>query len=143
VRLPYDAPGGGDFALFAGGEYFAPVDGFYRVTVQWSISHVTGQPDTYFLLGIAVDGGFQRIRMGYVPAQIVGNPLPFATFAVDGVVPLRAGQRIGGMGGYSDRATDMATNVGSGEMHSYIEVAMIARLTPGTVIEPGPEDLLG
>jgi hypothetical protein len=142
VRLPYDTRGGGDDSLFSGEEYVAPVDGFYRVTVQWSISHVPSDPATTFLVGIAINGGFARINMGYVPVQIVGNPLPFATFAVDGVIPVNAGQRIGGMGGYSNRATDMATNVGSGDLHTYIEASLVAPLTPGTVIEPGPEDLL-
>jgi hypothetical protein len=145
TRLPYDTPGGGDASLFPTDEYVAPVDGYYRAIVSWAISHVAGQPDTYFLLGVSVDGGFQLVRMGYVPAQVAGNPLPFATFSIDGTVPLRAGQRIGGMGGYSNRSTDMATNVGGGEMHTYIEVVMVAPLAPGTVIEPGPttiEELL-
>jgi hypothetical protein len=141
TRLPYDTPGGGDASLFQGEEYVAPVDGYYRAIISWAISHNVGQPDTYFLLGVAVDGGFQLVRMGYVPAQVAGNPLPFATFAIDGTVPLRAGQRIGGMGGYSNRNTDMATNVGGGEMHTYIEVVMVAPLAPGTVIEPGPTTL--
>jgi microcystin-dependent protein len=145
TRLPYDTPGGGDASLWQGDEYVARVDGYYRAIVSWAISHNVGQPDTYFLLGVSVDGGFQLVRMGYVPAQVAGNPLPFATFSIDGTVPLRAGQRIGGMGGYSNRNTDMATNVGGGEMHTYIEVALVAPLAPGAVIEPGPttiEELL-
>jgi microcystin-dependent protein len=141
VRLPYDTRGGGDDSLFSGEEYVAPVDGFYRVTIQWSIQHTTGDPPTSFLMGIAINGGFSRINMGYVPIQTPGNPLPFASFAVDGVIAVNAGQRIGGMGGYSNRATDMATNVGAGDLHTYIEVSLVAPLAPGTVIEPGPEDL--
>jgi hypothetical protein len=143
MRLPYDTPGGGDASLFQGDEYVAPVDGVYRVTAQWSVSHITGDPPTSFLMGIALNGGFSRINMGYVPIQTPGNPLPFATFAVDGNVAANAGQRIGGMGGYSNRATDMATNVGSGDLHTYIEVSLVAPLAPGTVIEPGPETLVG
>jgi Collagen triple helix repeat (20 copies) len=141
VRLPYNVPGGGDDSLFVGDEYIAPVDGHYRATVQWSVAHTSAHPATAFLLGIAVDGGFQLIRMGYVPEQLAGNPLPFATFAVDGTVALRAGQKLGGMGGYSNRATDIASNVGSGEMHTYIEVTHVAPLAPGAVIEPGPTTL--
>jgi microcystin-dependent protein len=141
TRLPYDTPGGGDASLFPTDEYVAPVDGYYRAIISWAVSHTVGQPDTYFLLGVAVDGGFQLVRMGYVPAQVAGNPLPFATFAIDGTVPLRAGQRLGGMGGYSNRNTDMATNVGGGEMHTYIEVTYVSPLAPGTVIEPGPTTL--
>jgi microcystin-dependent protein len=143
VRLPYDVPGGGDDSLFSGEEYVAPVGGFYRVAIQWSIQHVTGDPPTSFLMGIAINGGFARINMGYVPVQTPGNPLPFATFAVDGTIAVNAGQRIGGMGGYSNRSTDVATNVGSGDLHTYIEVSLVAPLAADVVIEPGPEDLLG
>jgi hypothetical protein len=46
------------------------------------------------------------------------------------------------MGGYSNRDTDIATNVGSGQLHTYIEVTHVAPLDPATVIEPGPGDLL-
>jgi Collagen triple helix repeat (20 copies) len=142
VRLPYDRPGGGDDSLFLGEEYVAPVDGYYRAVAQWSIAHNLGAPPTTFLVGISVDGGFQLIRMGYVPEQITGNPLPFATFAVDGIVPLRAGQKLGAMGGYSNRDTDVAVNVGSGDLHTYIEVVMVAPLGSGAVLGPGRGDLL-
>jgi len=143
VQLPFDTPGGGLDGLFDQyGEYLCSTAGLYRVTVSWGIAHLLADPDTAFLLGITVNGGFQRISMGYVPQQVPGAMLPFAVFQLTSTVSAAVGNRIGGMGGYSNRATDMANNVGDGSMHSFIEVQRVGTIDAGTVIEDGPKDLL-
>ena len=125
--LPYNVPGGGDDSLFnAENEYVVPVAGLYRVAATWSIEHLMSAPATSFLLGITINGGFSRIAQRTEPAQPPGAILMFATFAVAGVVSVTAGQRLVVMGGYSNRDTNMATNVGGGELHSYIEVERVA-----------------
>jgi hypothetical protein len=125
--LPYNVPGGGDDSLFnAAGEYIAPVAGFYRVVAQWSVAHILTQPLTVFLMGIALNGGFARIKQGIAPIIPPESVLQFATFDIVATVEATAGQRIGVMGGYSNRVTDLATNVGSGELHSFVEVSRVA-----------------
>jgi microcystin-dependent protein len=128
--LPYDVPGGGDDSLFVADEYVVPEDGLYRVVVQWSIAHATSDPDTVFLMAIAINQGFARVVQQTAPALPAGAPLPFASFTAIGTVAVTAGQRIGAMGGYSNRATSLATNVGDGSMHTFIEVE---RVLPGPV----------
>ena len=124
--LPYDVPGGGDDSLFsAPGEYLVPETGLYRVTAQWSIEHLLTAPLTVFLMGIAVNTGFQRITQGIAPPLPPEAILMFATFTIGGTVPVNAGDRITVMGGYSNRATNLATNVGSGELHTFMEVSRI------------------
>jgi hypothetical protein len=125
--LPFNVPGGGDDSLFnAAGEYIAPVAGFYRVVAQWSVAHILTAPLTVFLMGIAVNGGFARIKQGIAPPVPPESVLQFATFDIVATVEATAGQRIGVMGGYSNRVTDLATNVGSGELHSFMEVNRVA-----------------
>ena len=125
--LPYNVPGGGDDSLFnAAGEYIAPVDGFYRVVGQWSIAHNPASPPTLFLIGISINGGFMRIKQGLVPQMPPESLLPMASFDITGTVQARTGERIGIVGGYSNRATDIASNVGDGSLHCFIEVTRIA-----------------
>jgi microcystin-dependent protein len=143
VQLPFDTPGGGLDTLFDQyGEYLCSTGGLYRVTVSWGIAHMPNDPETAFLLGITVNGGFQRIAMGYVPQQVPGSMLPFAVFSITSTVPALVGNRIGAMGGYSNRTTNLANNVGDGSMHSFIEVQRVGTIDAGTVIEDGPKDLL-
>ena len=143
VILPYDVPSGGDDSLFsAPGEYLVPENGLYRVDAQWSIQHLTGEPATVFLMGVAINDGFARIAQGIVPPQPSGAGLPIASFAISTIVAVNAGQRLAAYGGYSNRSTDMATNVGSGDLHCFMEVGWVAPLG-STEVTRGPEDLRG
>ena len=141
--LPYNVPSGGDDSLFtAPGEYTVPESGLYHVSAQWSIQHRPADPITVFLMGVAVNAGFARISQGYAPVQPEGTALQFATFVIATTVALIAGQRLTVSGGYCNRVTEMAINVGDGTLHCFMEVGWVAPLG-STVVARGPEDLLG
>ena len=139
--LPYDLPSGGDDSLFvAPGEYLVPEAGLYRVAGQWSIQHGTADPTTVFLMGIAINNGFARITQGFAPPMPAGVSLLFATFSIASIVAVNAGQRLAVQGGYCNRSTEMATNVGDGSLHCYMEVGWVAPLA-GATVEEGVPDL--
>ena len=127
VALPYNVAGGGDDSLFtAEGEYVVPEAGLYRVVAQWSIEHLQSAPETAFLIGVSINAGFARIAQRIAPPQppIVG--LAFVTFDIATTVQVTAAQRISVWGGYCNRVTNLAVNVGDGSMHSFMEVQRVA-----------------
>ena len=127
VALPYNVPGGGDDSLFnADNEYVAPEAGLYRVVAQWSIEHLIGVAETVFLIGVSINGGFARIAQRIAPPQPAVAGLTFVTFDITTTVQVAAAQRISVWGGYSNRPTSLAVNVGDGSMHSFMEVQRVA-----------------
>ncbi|HEV2308989.1 MAG TPA: hypothetical protein VGU73_00585, partial [Acidimicrobiia bacterium] len=143
VELPFNVPAGGDDSLFdAAGGYIVPAPGLYRAKISWSIQHPNGAPALVFLLGIALNAGFSRIAQITIPQQVDAAPLPFVTCALDGVIRATTGNRISAMGGYSNRETLLANNVGDGSLHCYFEVGRVATEGLPGEITTGPEDLL-
>jgi hypothetical protein len=141
--IAWDTPTGGDDSLFnAAGEYVAPVGGLYRVAAQWSISHRDTDPSTSLLVGIMVNTGFRAISQRIEPPGLAAQILQFSTFAVGSTLSIFAGQRIGVAVGYSNRATEMAVNVGDGSMHTFFEVERVGEIGD-LEVDQGPEDLVG
>lgn len=139
--IPFDSPGGGDDSHFdASGEYTAREPGMYRVLGSWGIKHEAQaqHPETTLLIGIIVNGGFRIIKQEIVPAATPAQLLGFVVFTVLGTVSVLSGQRIAIGAGYSNRATEMANTVGSGSMHSFIEVEWLAPIDVNTYEEPKP-----